>query len=330
VSERTILAGDIGGTSTRLSLYAANGDALHPLRSATYPSRSAKGLEELLARFLSEGAQVKLGAAALAVAGPVVDGRCVATNLPWILDQAALGEAAKSPRTRLLNDLQALAFGVLFVPPEQMVSLNGLVPPGRGQAAVLAAGTGLGEAYLHWTGSRYEPAPSEGSHGEFGPRNEVELELSRYLIEKFGHPSTERVISGPGFSVLYDFLKESGREKAPPELEAELAAGDKNALISRHGVEGRHSICIKAMELFVDAYGAEAGNMALRGFATGGVFVGGGIAPKILPKLRDGKFVEAFESKGRFREFMKKIPLNVVLHEDTGLMGSAHYARMLL
>jgi len=325
-----ILAGDIGGTNTRLSLFALEGNAVRPVRSATYPSRSAKGLEELLARFMGEGLKVQLGAAALAVAGPVVAGRCVATNLPWVLEESALGEAAKSPRIRLLNDLQALAFGVLFVAPDQVIPLNGLAPPGHGHAAVLAAGTGLGEAYLHWTGSRYEPAPSEGSHGEFGPRNELQLELSRYLIHKFEHPSTERVVSGPGFSLLYDFLRDTGREKAPPELEAEVAAGDKNAIISSYGVEGRHAICTKAMELFVDAYGSEAGNMALRGFATGGVFVGGGIAPKILPRLRDGKFVAAFEDKGRFREFMKKIPLNVVLFEDTGLLGAAHYARMML
>ena len=325
-----ILAGDIGGTNTRLSLFALEGNAVRQVRSATYPSRSAKGLEELLARFMGEGLKVQLGAAALAVAGPVVAGRCVATNLPWVLEESALGEAAKSPRIRLLNDLQALAFGVLFVAPDQVIPLNGLAPPGHGHAAVLAAGTGLGEAYLHWTGSRYEPAPSEGSHGEFGPRNELQLELSRYLIHKFEHPSTERVVSGPGFSLLYDFLRDTGREKAPPELEAEVAAGDKNAIISSYGVEGRHAICTKAMELFVDAYGSEAGNMALRGFATGGVFVGGGIAPKILPRLRDGKFVAAFEDKGRFREFMKKIPLNVVLFEDTGLLGAAHYARMML
>lgn len=329
MSEQTILAGDIGGTNTRLSLYAVNGSEVRPLRTEVYPSKTGK-LEELLGRFLSAPNTPALGAAALAVAGPVVDGRCVATNLPWVLEEGALAEAAKCKRLRLLNDLQAMAFGVLFVPRSQLIALNGLAPPGRGHAAVLAAGTGLGEAYLHWDGTRYHPSPSEGSHGEFGPRNEVELDLSRYLIAKFGHPSTERVISGPGFSMLYDFLKESGREKAPAELEAELAAGDRNALISKHGVEGRHPICAKVMELFVEAYGAEAGNMALRGFATGGVFVGGGIAPKILPRLQDGRFMKAFVDKGRFREFCSKIPVNVVQGEDTGLLGSAHFARMML
>ena len=330
MSEATILAGDIGGTNTRLSLYLVRDESLRPLRTATYPSRSAKGLEELVVRFMAEGPPVELGAAALALAGPVVEGRCQTTNLPWVVETAALAEAAKTPRMRLLNDLQSLAFGVLFVGPEKLVSLNGLRPPGRGHAAVLAAGTGLGEAYLHWTGSRYEPTPSEGSHGEFGPRNEVELDLARYLIQKFGHPSTERVVSGPGFSVLYDFLRDTGREKPPAELESEVASGDKNAIVGRYGVEGKHAICIRAMEHFIDAYGAEAGNMALRGFATGGVFEGGGIAPKILPKLRDGRFQAAFEDKGRFRDFMKRIPLNVVLDEDTGLTGSAHYARMML
>lgn len=329
MAEQTILAGDIGGTNSRLSLYAVRGVAVHPLESEVYPSHSGK-LDEFVKRFLDRSPGVKLGAAALAVAGPVVDGRCVATNLPWVLEEGALGEAARCKRLRLLNDLQAMAFGVLYVPPDRLVPLNGLGPPGRGHAAVLAAGTGLGEAYLHWDGGRYHPSPSEGSHGEFGPRNELELELARFLIAKFGHPSTERVVSGPGFSALYDFLKESGREEAPPELEAELAQGDRNAIISKHGVEGRYPICARVMELFLDCFGAEAGNMALRGFATGGVFVGGGIAPKILPRLQDGRFMKAFVAKGRFEEFCSKIPVNVVLGEDTGLLGAAHFARLML
>ena len=205
-----------------------------------------------------------------------------------------------------------------------------LAPRARGHAAVIAAGTGLGQAYLHWDGFRHLPAPSEGSHGEFGPRNEVQVELARFLIARHGHPSTERVVSGPGFSLLFDFLAESGRCPVPPELAAELQTGDRNALISRYGVEGRYPICSQAMDLFIDCFGAEAGNMALRGFSTAGVYVGGGISPKILPRLRDGRFVAAFEDKGRFRDFLKQIPINVVLHEDTGLEGSAQYARLML
>ena len=200
MSELCILAGDIGGTNTRLALYAVEGSTLRPLRATTYPSREAAGLEALVRRFVSEGETPRLGAAALAVAGPVIDGRCVATNLPWVLEEAALAEAAKVAHLRLLNDLQAMAFGVLFVPANQLISLNGLAPRARGHAAVIAAGTGLGQAYLHWDGFRHLPAPSEGSHGEFGPRNEVQVELARFLIARHGHPSTERVVSGPGFS----------------------------------------------------------------------------------------------------------------------------------
>lgn len=327
--DATLLAGDIGGTNSRLALYTASGGALHLRRSETYPSRSARGLEELVTRFLGQGDE-RVGAAALAVAGPVVEGRCKATNLPWLLEEKSLAEAARTPRLRLLNDLQALAYGVLFLKPDQLVSLNGVPFTGRGNAAVIAAGTGLGEAYLHWDGSRHHPSPSEGSHGEFGPRNAEELALAGYLIEKFGHPSTERVVSGPGFGLLYDFLVETGRETPPPALRDALAQGDRSATISRLALEGSSPLCSRVMDLFLDAFGAEAGNMALRGFATGGVFVGGGIAPKILPRLRDGRFLAAFEDKGRFRDFCRQIPVSVVLHEDTGLLGASQFARALL
>ena len=326
--DATLLAGDIGGTNTRLALYAAQGKALRLLRQQTFPSRSAEGLEALVGRFLEGVASVD--AAALAVAGPVIDGRCKTTNLPWLLEEASLARSARTQRLRLLNDLQALAYGVLFLQPDQLVSLNGVAPTRRGNAAVIAAGTGLGEAYLHWDGEQHHPSPSEGSHGEFGPRNADELALSGYLIEKFGHPSTERVVSGPGFGVLYDFLRETGRAEAPPELQEQLQQGDRSATISRLAMEGRFPICTRAMELFVDAFGAEAGNMALRGFATGGVYVGGGIAPKILPRMRDGRFMAAFEDKGRFRDFCRQIPVTVVLHDDTGLLGASEFARGLL
>jgi glucokinase len=328
VSETTILAGDIGGTNCRLALYRVSGGASSLTRTQTYPSRGAPNLEGLVRRFLEEGPPVSVARAALAVAGPVIDGRCVATNLPWILEEGALAEAAHTARLRLLNDLEAMAFGVLFAPADKLVSLNGL-SPGRGNAAVIAAGTGLGEAYLHWDGERHRPSPSEGSHGEFGPRNALQLELARYLIEKHGHPSTERIVSGPGFSLLFDFLVETGRAKPSAELQAALSDGDRNAIISRRGVDGADPVCAQVMDLFVDCFGAEAGNMALRGFATGGVYVGGGIAPKILPRLRDGKFTAAFEDKGRFREFMKKVPLTAVLEEDAGLIGAANFARMM-
>ena len=328
--ETLILAGDIGGTHSRFSLCAVEGEAVRTVRTQVYASRSAPGLESLVQTFLAAGPKARIDAAALAVAGPVVEGRCVATNLPWVLDEALLGEAAGSPRTRLLNDLQAAAFGILFVDPDQKVSLNDLAPKPHGNAAVIAAGTGLGQAYLFWDGARHHPSPSEGSHGELGPRNETQLALSRYLIERFGHPSTERVVSGPGFTVLYDFLRDTGRQKAPPELEAELATGDKNALVSGYGVTGRYPICAEAMALFVDAFGAEAGNMALRGFATAGVYVAGGVPPKILPCLRDGRFMEAFVDKGRFKDFLSTIPVTVVLDEHAGLLGSAHFARMML
>ena len=330
MSEATLLCGDIGGTNARLALVRVQGSATATLRTERYPSSSAPALGEILLRFLAGSPGTKIDAAALAVAGPVVDGRCEATNLPWVLDQRDLGAQIGCSRTTLLNDLQALAFGVLFLPPEQLVSLNGLPHPGRGNAAVIAAGTGLGEAYLFWDGTRYHPSASEGGHGEFGPRNAVELKLAEYLIAQKGHPSTERVASGPGFGLLYDFLKDSGLESEPPDLAHELAQGDRNARISQFGLEGRYPICTRTMDLFVDVLGAEAGNMALRAVATGGVFVGGGVSPKILPRLRDGRFLRAFADKGRFRRFAERIPVSVVLADDTGLLGATHFARLSL
>ncbi len=328
MGDATLLAGDIGGTNARLSLVQVRGGEARTLRGERYPSNSAKTLGDILVRFLSDSPGVKVDAAALAVAGPVLDGRCEATNLPWVLDQRELGAQIGCPRTTLLNDLQALAFGVLYLQPDQLVSLNGLPHPGRGNAAVIASGTGLGEAYLFWDGARYHPSASEGSHGEFGPRNALELQLANYLIAAKGHPSTERVASGPAFGFLYDFLKDSKLEVEPPELAKELASGDRNARISQLGLEGRYPICSRAMDLFVDILGAEAGNMALRAVATGGVFVGGGVAPKILPRLRDGRFMRAFADKGRFQRFAERVPVSVVLAEDTGLLGATHFARL--
>jgi glucokinase len=324
-----ILAGDIGGTNCRISMAEVRGTQIVPLRTEVFPSASAKGLEEIALRFLAKGPRMEVAAAALAIAGPVIDGKCVTTNLPWVVTETSMSEAIGCKKVRLLNDLQALAFGVLFV-PDQLTFLTPHRPNGRGHAAVIAAGTGLGEAYLWWDGNRYHPIASEGSHGELGPRNDTELQLCRYLIEKFGHPSVERVVSGPGFSVLYEFLRDTGIERVPDGLEEQLASGDRNATISRLGVEGKVAICRRAMDLFVDLYGAEAGNMALRLVATGGVFIGGGIAPKILPRLQDGRFAAAFCDKGRYRQLCGTIPLMVVQGESTGLLGASQFARALL
>lgn len=330
MAEGTILAGDIGGTNARLTLVRVRGESAETLRTEHYPSNSAPGLGDIVVRFLSGTPGVRLDAAALAIAGPVLDGRCEATNLPWVLDERKLGEQIGCAKTTLLNDLQSLAFGILFLPKDQLVSLNGLPHPGRGNAAVIAAGTGLGQAYLAWDGARYRPIASEGGHGEFGPRNDVEARLSKYLIERFGHPSSERIASGPGVGVLYDFLKHSGLELETPEVAAELARGDRNARISELGIAERFPICTRAMQMFVEVLGAEAGNLALRVLATGGVFLGGGIAPKILPKLQDGRFLRSMADKGRFKGLCERIPVSVVLTEGTGLLGATHYARLAL
>lgn len=324
-----ILAGDIGGTKTVLGLFEEAGGTLQAAREETFPSRSHGALEEILDRFLGSGSRPAIRAACFGVAGPVVDGRSRTTNLPWELDEVALARRVGAPRAKLLNDLEAAAYGMLFLAPGDLRTLHPGAGQRRGNIAVIAAGTGLGEAMLHWDGDRYHPIASEGGHADFAPRTDLEVELLGYLRREFGHVSYERLLSGPGLFNIYRFLRDSGYAEEPAWLREELASGDPSATITRLALADRHLLCTGSLDLFAAIYGAEAGNLALRCLAVGGVYVGGGIAPKILPKLQNGTFVRAFTEKGRLADLMRTIAVKVALNSGAPLIGAAHYGRRL-
>lgn len=323
-----LLAGDVGGTKTALALWDEREADLRPVREAVVPSQETASLEDALHRFLAAGPRVKITAACFGVAGPVVGGRSVTTNLPWELDEARLAEAIHVKRVRLLNDLEATGEGVLGLGPNSLATLQSGTRQ-SGNMALIAAGTGLGEALLVWDGGRHAVIASEGGHADFAPRTEREMELLRFLAKEFGHVSWERVVSGPGLFNIYRFLRDTGGLREPAWLRERIDAGDPSAVVSEVALSGGHPLCIQALDLFVSLYGAQAGNLALTGLAVGGVFVGGGIAPKIRRKLVDGTFVAAFRDKGRLAELMAAIPVHLVLEPRAALLGAARVARDL-
>jgi len=323
-----ILAGDIGGTKTVVALFEESSGELRQVRDATFKSKDHKSLEDILGRFLKDGPVPKLKAGCFGVAGAVIEGKCKTTNLPWQLDEPELARAIGAPRIKLLNDLEAAAYGMLFLRPDEMVVLNqGAEPKRKGNVAVIAAGTGLGEAILYWDGKRHHPLASEGGHVDFAPRTDEEMDLLKYLQKKHkGHVSYERVLSGPGFADVYAFLRDSGRYPETPELLEKLNAGEPNVVITQLGMAGADPLCKATMDLFISLYGAEAGNLALKCVAVGGVYIGGGIAPKSLRTIQSGVFMQAFTDKGRFSEMMKSMQVSVALNPRAPLLGAAHYA----
>jgi glucokinase len=322
-----ILAGDIGGTKTRLALFSIQGEKLQPELKKTFPSKQYRGLEPVVEAFLA-GQQVSISRACFGIAGPVVDGQVKTLNLPWVVDAAKIAQLCKLDSVALLNDLEAAAYGIFTLGPDELFTLNEGVSGRRGNKVLIAAGTGLGEATLYDDGRDYHPSASEGGHGDFGPTDETQIDLLRYLMKEFGHVSYERVVSGPGIANIYGFLRDSGRLEEPDWLKQKIsAAEDASVVISQEGLSGRSAICVQALNLFVSVYGAEAGNLALRGKATGGVYIGGGIAPKILPKLKDGTFMRAFLDKGRYRELLSAMPVRVILNDQAALQGAAFYVR---
>jgi len=324
-----ILAGDVGGTKTALALFELRDGALVLEREATLPSREFPTFEDAVARFLDGGARPAVEAACFGVAGPVVNGRSVTTNLPWQLDEATLAASLPARRVRLLNDLEATGYGVLTLPPTALEPLQRGAAR-RGNMVLIAAGTGLGEALLIWDGQRHLVVASEGGHVDFAARTDLETELLRFLRKELGRVSYERVLSGPGLYNVYRFLRDTGGLPEPSWLHDRIATGDPSAVVSEVGLAGGHPLCVQALDLFVAVYGAEAGNLALKALAVGGVFVGGGIAPKIRAKLADGTFVTAFCDKGRFGELMASIPVSLVLESRTALLGAARVARGLV
>jgi glucokinase len=318
-----ILAGDIGGTKTLLQIAEAGPDGCRPVLERRYDSHAYAGLLPMVSDMLQAAGAPSVAAACFGVAGPVEEGRAQVTNLPWRLDAAAIGAALGIPKVRLINDFQAVAYGIEGLGAEDLSTLQAGQPEPHGTRAVIGAGTGLGEGFMVWSGQHYEAMPSEGSHADFAPTDGVQAELLRHLQARFGHVSYERIVSGPGLVNVYEFLQASGHGQPSPELAAALASGgDPAAAISEFALKGQDPLAGLALDLFIQVYGAEAGNLALKVLAMGGVYVAGGIAPKIIDQLRAGGFVRAFSDKGRFAALLSRIPVHVVLNPKVGLMGA--------
>lgn len=320
-----ILAGDIGGTKTVLALYEKVSGRLRPVRQQTYQSGDFLRFQPMLRQFLAGERPGAVRTICIGAAGPIRNGRCKTTNLPWELDERSLARGSGVKTARLFNDLEAMAYGMLFLPKRDWVTLNP-GSPGRmkGHIAVIAAGTGLGQALLFWNGKEYQPIASEGGHVEFGPQSEREVELLRYLRAEYGHVSYERVLSGPGLYNIYRFLRDTGFAPEPDWLREKMKGIDPAPVITEIGLSGGDALCTEALNIFVSIYGAEAGNLALKGLTLGGVCIGGGIAPQILDKLREGAFMQRFLDKGRYTEILSEIPVRVSLNRRTALLGAAH------
>jgi glucokinase len=326
-----VLAGDIGGTKSDLGLFetAGHGRPVRQLRDATLPSRDFASLELAIEQFLDSGPRPNIDAVCLGVAGPVVDGRVHAMNLPWVIDERLLTHAIPAPRVKLLNDLEVAAHGVLALPAEDLRSLQTGVPR-PGNLVLIAAGTGLGEALIIRDGDRRIVIPSEGGHGDFAARNELEDDLLRYLRKEFGRVSYERVLAGAGLVNVYDFLRDTGWAKESPAVAERMKKENPSAIITELGLPKRDPLCDKALDVFVSVYGAEAGNLALTAMAVGGVLVSGGIAPRVIERMAAGGFVAAFRDKGRLAPLLESIPIHVSLNPRAPLFGAAHVAAELV
>jgi len=327
-----ILAGDVGGTKCNLAFYSFTNGIPEVCFEKSYPSEDFSGLEAVSAAFLSDSRDLfsstgpSIEAACFGIAGPVVNQKVSTTNLPWEISASSLSEALEIGRVFLLNDLEATGYGVLSLGDEQFLTLNpGKTDPG-GQAALIAAGTGLGEGFFVSFSGRTLPFPSEGGHSSFSPCSSLEVSLLEYLEKKYGHVSSERVLSGPGLLNIYNFLRDTKRAEEPPVFADDLAkAVDPSAYISSRAMENSPEIAVKALDIFTAVYGSAAANLALKVKATAGVYVGGGIAPKIIPFMKKGLFMESFLAKGRMRGLLEDMPVKVVLEPKAALLGAACY-----
>jgi glucokinase len=341
-----VLAGDIGGTNARLAIFAAERAAdgkatLNQVFEQTYPSNSQPTLEAIVQTFLSD-ANDKIGGdqsraitrACLGIAGPVENNICRATNLPWVVDGKAMMAHLGVERVQLVNDFQAAALGVTAVGPSHLASLGGGPPAPRAPIAVLGAGTGLGEAFLLWStpDDRYHVMASEGGHADLAPRTLLEMGLLQFLTAKYGRVSYERVLSGQGLVDVFSFLSQEPacasmvRAGTRAALAGQGPGHDPAAVISRCGLDGSDPVCEMTLAIFCSVLGALAGNLGLYALATGGVYIAGGIAPRVLPYLQRGGFREAFERKGRLTPLVVKLPAFVVTHPQPGLLGAATIA----
>lgn len=327
-----ILAGDVGGTKTVLGLFEADGSGLRCITEERLSSRDHVALEDAIGEFLGASGSPEIASACFGIAGPVIEGRVRATNLPWELSVETLAKACGTSRVELLNDLQACAWGMLVLDDDCFEVLNeGGVHRSPGHIAVVAPGTGLGIGLLIWDGERHHPVATEAGHVDFAPQGEEQIALYRYLRDKLGgHVSTERILSGPGLVDVYRFLREQSGVPEPRTLTDRRRAGDDAAVISEAGLADQDPVCVRALQLFVEVLGAEAGNAALRTLTRGGVYLAGGIPPKILPALRGNRFLDAYLDKGRFRPLLADVRVAVCLESRAPLLGAAHRAHDLV
>lgn len=330
IEMRPLLTGDIGGTKTRLALVEVNGSHIVIRRECSYASQHYDNFETLLGEFLSSDSNVD--DAAFGIAGPVLGGVSQATNLPWRIDAASLRQRFGFLRCQLLNDLEATAYGLPALGDADLLTLQAGVPDALGNAAVIAAGTGLGEAGLYWDGQFHRPFATEGGHATFSPRNALEFALLNHLQQRQRvkeHISWERVVSGMGLLDLYAFFLDHRHVSTPAWLAEEMRGMGAAAAISAAALASNDAVCVETMQLFVNLYGAEAGNLALKVMSRGGLYVGGGIAPKILPLLQTGDFLNAFLDKGRMQSLLATMPVKVILNDRAALYGPALFAAQL-
>ena len=319
-----ILAGDIGGTNARLAFFEATNGPLRIVSQAVFPSHDYATLDEIVVKFV-DNSSIRPDCACFGIAGPVQQGHVKASNLPWLIDGDRLANEIKLSHVVLINDLEANAWGIAGLEPKDVVALNPIEGTPVGNQAVIAAGTGLGEAGMYWDGQQYHIFACEGGHGDFAPRNELEIELLGYLAARYEHVSYERVVSGPGLVNVFEFLRDTKRGSVPAWLGEEMKQ-NAAAAISRAAMACTAQICVDALDLFIAIYAAEAGNLALKLMATGGVYLGGGISPKILPKLQGPAFMKNFVSKGRMQRLLESIPVKVIVNDQTALLGAARCA----
>jgi glucokinase len=320
-----ILAGEIGATRTRLAAFETEGNRLKSVVEKNYVSQQHDGLSGILADFIkTEG--IPVHSACLGVAGPVRAGRSKISNLPWVIDAREVAKQLKLNSVGLLNDLEAYAYGIDGLDSKDFIPLSEGSEEAEGNRAVISAKTGLGMAGLYWDGFRHHPFACEGGHADFAPRNELQMELLAYLQKKYGRISCERILSGPGIRNIYDFLRDAHKVEEPVWLREQMsAAPDPPALISQTALEGKAAICDQALSIFVSVFGAVTGNCALNFMSTGGIFIGGSIAAKIVPRMKDPVFLESFLDKGRMETILRDMPVKIVANDDCGMIGAARY-----
>jgi glucokinase len=320
-----ILAGDIGGTNARLALFDVQNGQFNLVSATIFPSRRYSSLDKIVNEFVRT-AGIRPAQACFGVAGPVTNGRVETSNLPWTIESRRLADELNLKSATLINDLEATGWGIAAVSQDDLVPLNSVTAKSPGNQAIVAAGTGLGEGGLYWDGTRHHVFATEGGHCDFAPLNDLQVELFRYLHARYGHVSYERVLSGPGLVNVFEFLRDTGKGKVPDWLAEQMLKIDPAAAISEAAMEGKCAMCAQALDIFVSIFGAEAGNLALKLKATGGVFIAGGIAPKILSRLATPIFLQAFLGKGRMQHLMEIVPIKVITNDKLALLGAARCA----